>query len=239
MRKLKKGHVDLIFADPPYNIGFKYDSDPSGDNLKDSAYFDWCGSWIKECSLLLKPAGTMFVLIDAKHAGRMEVKLREHLPHWRNTIIWWDTFPNNGGTNFQPAARFLFYFTNAEEGFTWNAREGAIREETERHKTYHDKRSADETALLHNVWELSRIPGTAYERVPYKGAPPQVPEIILKRCILGCSNPGDLVFDPFTGNGTTWKACRDTGRLFIGTERSATYALQAESFAKGAAPWSF
>lgn len=65
----------------------------------------------------------------------------------------------------------------------------------------------------------------------FADAPPQVPALILERCILAASNPGDRVFDPFTGNGTTWRAARKLGRAFTGIERSPKYAAQAEQWA--------
>jgi site-specific DNA-methyltransferase (adenine-specific) len=232
MAKLPAGSFPLIFADPPYNLGWKYDADPNGDRLPDVRYQDWCQRWIGACARLLSPDGSMFLMIDARWQGRFDVMLRNAGQgglFWRNTIVWHDTFPNHSDGNFQPAARFIHYFTRSAKNFAWNP--DAVRVPSRRDELNDSRRAHDKGIVPHNVWDISRVQGNAADRVPFDDAPPQVPAAILERIILAASNPGDRVFDPFTGNGTTWRAARKLGRKFTGIERSEKYAAQARQWA--------
>lgn len=239
MAKMRDGIFDLVFADPPYNLGVKYDADPTHDLLPDARYQDWCERWMKQCARLLAPTGSIFVMIDARWQGRFDVILRNAGLHWRNTIVWHDTFPNNTDKKFQPAARFIHYFTRSAKNFTFNADD--VRVPGGRDRIKDGRRVHDKGVVLHDVWggadggggDVSRIQGNNPERVPFDDAPPQVPAAILERIILAASNAGDRVFDPFTGNGTTWRSARKHGRKFTGIERSAKYSGQARQWAMG------
>jgi DNA modification methylase len=224
---------DLIFADPPYNIGIHYDSDPSGkfgDRLPDAAYQDWSLKWIKQCAWLLRPNGSIYVMINSRWQAPLWTALSAAGLHFRSTVIWHDNFPNHTDANFQPAARFIHYFTRSAKNFTWNA--DAIRVESERDRLGDKRRVHGHGIVPHDVWDdIFRLPGNAADRVPWPDSPPQVPAAILDRIIKASSNEGDRVLDPFTGNGTTWKQCRRLKRKFTGIERSAKYAAQARQWA--------
>ena len=226
MATLPDAAIPLIFADPPYNIGKKYHADPTHDLLPEARYLAWCEEWIGECKRLLSPKGSIFVMIDSRSQGPFVMMMRDAGLHWRSTIVWHDTFPNCLATNFQPAARFIHYFTRSPKTFTWNP--DAIRVPSRRDELGDARRVSDKGIVPHDVWDgIARVPGNAKDRVPFTDAPPQVPAAILQRIILCASNPGDRVFDPFTGNGTTWREAKRLGRKFLGTERSPLYAEQA------------
>lgn len=229
MSKMPEGIFKLIFGDPPYNLGWKYHADPTHDQLPDSRYLEWTERWMRQCARLLTPEGSMFVLIDSRWQGRFDVTLRNVGLHHRNTIVWHDPFPTHTDARFQPAARFLHYFTRSPKNFTFNA--DAVRIPSRRDEIEDARRVHDKGIVPHDVWDFPRIVGNAKERVPFEDAPPQVPAGILHRCILAASNEGDRVFDPFTGNGTTWKSARELGRKFTGIERSPKYAAQARQWA--------
>lgn len=236
MGKKPEALYDLIFADPPYNLGWKYDSDPTRDLLPNPRYLEWCERWMKHCARLLRPTGSMFVMIDARWQAKFFVTMENAGLHWRNTIIWRDPFPTHTDLRFQPSARYVHYFTKSTKHFTWNADPVRVPSSRDLHgdkRRVHDKGIVphDVWDVPEDIWDCPRIVGSADSRVPFKDAPPQVPAMILERIILAASNEGDRVFDPFTGNGTTWRAARQLGRKFTGIERSEKYAAQARQWA--------
>ena len=225
MPKMRDKIFPLIFADPPYNNGWKYDADPNRDNLPEQQYLDWSERWMRQCARLLTGNGSLFLMIDGNYQGRFDVILRNLGLHWRDTIIWHDNNPEYTDDKFQGAARFILYFTKSPSKIIWNPE--PIREPSARDLLGDARRVHDRGRVPHNVWDIPRIPGNAAERAPFEDAPPQVPQKLLRRIILAASNPGDRIFDPFTGNGTTWRAAREAGRKFTGIERSKKYAEQA------------
>jgi DNA modification methylase len=229
MKKMPDKCMKLVFADGPYNLGLSYDSDPTRDQLPDDQFLEWSDRWIRHGARLLSSDGSMFVLINDRYAGRYEVLLRNAGLHWRNTIVWNDPFPNHTDGNFQPSAKFLFYFTKSPTKFIWNPDQ--VREPSERDKIGDERRVHDKGRVMHNVWNIPRIVGNSAERIPFAEHPPQLPEELIARCIRAASNEGDRVFDPFTGNGTTWRTARKLGRKFTGIERSPLYAEQARKWA--------
>ncbi len=232
--KEQGGWVDLVFADPPYNLGLPYDSDPTRDQLPSDKYLAFSELWMRHCARLLSPRGSMFVMINDRWQGYFDVLLRKIGLHHRRTIIWHDNFPNHTDANFQPAARFILYFTKSNKPgeFTWNA--DPIRIPSRRDEIGDSRRVHAKGIVPHDVWDdINRVAGNAKDRVPWPDAPPQVPAPILRRILLAASNPGDRVLDPFAGNCTTWKECKALGRKFTGIERSAKYAKQGRQWAEG------
>lgn len=229
-RWTEEGKFDLIFADPPYNIGVKYHEDPTKDLMSDGGYVQFSEEWIKQCARLLGGAGSMFVMINRDWQSRLDVIIRGAGLHYRATIVWHCNFPKNIDTNFLPAARFIHYFTKHPKKFTWNP--DLIRVPSVRDQIGDARRVSERGIVPHDVWDdIPMVPGNGGERVPWTDQPPQVPAKLLERILLAASNPGDRVFDPFVGNGTTWRAARKLGRAFTGIERSPLYARQAEQWA--------
>lgn len=250
--------VDLIFADPPYNIGYKYDE--YEDTRDDHEYIDWTKQWIDACAALLKPTGSLYILIGDEYAAETRVHLKK-LEHerklvFRNWIVWHYTFGQNCKIKFNRSHAHLFYCVGAAafEGvnvarppFTFNRQ--AIAVPSARQTTYADARAnptgklPDDTWYLRpqeteghyfkqgeDTWYLSRLCGTFKERVGWH--PCQLPESLLERIIRVSSNDGDLVFDPFTGSGTTLAVAARLGRRWLGCEMSQEYAEKAEARAK-------
>lgn len=245
--------LDLIFADPPYNIGYKYDQ--YEDTRDDHEYIDWTCDWIDACARLLKPAGSFYILIGDEYAAetRMHLKKleRRHKLVFRNWIVWHYTFGQNCKIMFNRSHAHLFYCVGgaafdkwevADPPFTFNRQ--AVAVPSARQLVYADARAnpkgklPDDTWYLRpqdtdgnyfkdgqDTWYVSRLCGTFKERVGWH--PCQLPESLLERIIKVSSDPGQIVFDPFTGSGTTLAVAARLGRRWIGCELSDDYAKRA------------
>ncbi len=215
------GSVDLVFADPPFNIGYVYDK--YRDDRPDEEYVEWSRDWMRACQRVLKPTGSFYIAIGDEFAADIRVIGRELGLHLRNWIIWHYTFGQNTKAKFCRAHTHIFYFVKDAERFTFNDR--LLRFPSARHTEYQDLRASPLGRLPDDVWdEFPRVCGTFRERAGFHGC--QMPEALLQRIVLASSNPGDLVLDPFVGSGTTAAAAKRTGRRYIGIDLSPEYAEQ-------------
>lgn len=215
MAKLPAGFADLVFGDPPFNINHKYDE---YDDRKDRpAYMTFAAGWLIGAARLLKPTGSMFVAIGDDYVAEYKQLLGELGLHMRNWIIWHYTFGPHQEKKFGRDHAHILYFTKHRVQFTFNS--DAIRIESERQRSG-DKRANPKGRVPGDVWQFPRLPGNAKERT---GHPCQMPEAILERIILAASRPGEIVFDPFGGSGTTLAVAKRLGRRFLGVELSTAY----------------
>jgi DNA modification methylase len=217
MQAMGAGSVDLVFADPPFNIGYEYDK--YSDNQTDAHYLLWSRQWIVEAKRLLKPAGTFWLAIGDKHAADLDVVCRSLGFHRRSWVIWYYTFGVNCKRKFTPSHTHLLHYVADKKHFTFNA--DAIKVPSARQAKYGDKRAAAGGRLPDDTWQFSRVCGTFKERCP--GHPCQMPESALDRIIRVSSNCGDLVLDPFAGSGTTPAVAEKLGRRHISFELSDKY----------------
>jgi len=255
--------VDLIFADPPYNIGYDYDH--YDDRRSDEEYVTWTQHWISACARLLKPSGSMYVLIGDEYAAEARLHLKDLESRgelvFRNWIIWHYTFGQNCKVKFNRSHAHLFYCvgsaaigkTNLTKDPPFAFNRAAVAVPSARQTTYADRRANPKGKLPDDTWYLrpqeteghyfksdedtwyqSRLCGTFNERAGWH--PCQLPESLLERIIKVSSNEGDLVFDPFAGSGTTLVVAKRLGRQWLGCELSAEYAKQAAKRIKDAKP---
>jgi site-specific DNA-methyltransferase (adenine-specific) len=228
LSKWPAGSVDLVFADPPFNIGYQYDK--YRDDLPPRAYVEWTRAWLDAAVRVLKPAGTMWVAIGDEYAAEVRVMMRSKAA-LRNWVVWRYTFGQACKAKFNRSHTHLFYFVKDPAAFTFNG--DAVRVKSDRQLKYNDRRANPKGKLPDDVWTFSRVCGTFKERVGWH--PCQMPLGLLKRIVLACSNPGDLVLDPFAGSGTTLVAAARTGRRWLGVELSDRYAARAQRRAEEAA----
>ena len=207
-----------MFADPPYNIGVKYDQHV--DKMPSADYLAWCELWIRASVRALTPDGSMWVLINDEWVAEFDILLRQAGLHRRSWVTWYETFGVNCTRKFNRTKRHLLYLVRNPHHFTFNR--AAVSTQSDRQKKYHDKRANPEGKVLDDVWIIPRVAGMHSERI--KGVPTQLPMELLRR-VVGCSsNPRDLVIDPFSGSGTTAAVCSTLGRRFLGIELSPQYA---------------
>jgi DNA modification methylase len=242
LKLLKSGSVDLAFADPPFNIGYEYDV--YDDRRGAEQYLEWTRQWGLEVARVLKPSGTFWLAIGDEFAAELKVIFHRDLGlSLRSWVIWYYTFGVNCTKKFSRSHAHLFYFVKDPKQFTFNDQQ--IRVPSARQLVYADKRAnpegrlPDDTWILRpqdvpagfaadeDTWYFSRVCGTFKERAGWHGC--QMPERLLGRIITACSNPADLVLDPFAGSGTTLVVAKKLERRFVGFELSAEYAAQVRA----------
>ena len=237
LQSLPAGDVDLVFADPPFNIG--YDYDVYDDKQERDQYLDWCRSWIAAVHRALKPSGTFWLAIGDEHAAELKLLSQEIGFHCRSWVIWYYTFGVNCTHKFSRSHAHLFYFVKDPAQFTFRKDEPENRVPSARQLVYADARAnpkgrlPDDTWILRphdlsdcftaeeDTWYFPRVAGTFKERAGFHGC--QMPEQLLGRIIRTCSNPGELVVDPFSGSATTLVVAKKLGRRFLGFDISEDY----------------
>src|SRR5262245_60744411 len=241
-RAVEDSSIDLVFADPPFNIG--YDYDVYDDRRDTDQYLDWTARWGREVVRVLKPTGTFWLAIGDEFAAELKIlfhrELRLALRSW---VVWYYTFGVHCTKKFSRSHAHLFYFVRDPKRFTFN--DQPIRIPSARQLVYFDARAnpkgrlPDDTWILRpqdvaggfaadsDTWYVPRVCGTFKERAGWHGC--QMPEQLLGRIIRACSNPGDLVLDPFAGSGTTLVAAKKLGRRWLGFELSPNYAERART----------
>lgn len=214
--------VDLVFADPPFNIGKNYDG--YEDDMSDSEYYEWTMEWVNECKRVLKENGSIYIAIGDRYAAEMKQIMESVEYDWRNWIIWYYNFGQHMQKKFSRCHTHIHYYVvDDDKDFTFNADE--IRVPSARQKKYNDKRANPEGKVPPDVWEVPRLQGNNNERLDH---PCQMPEKILERIIKASSNEGDIVLDPFAGSGTTCAMAKKLGRYYIGVEQSEKYCEMIE-----------
>jgi site-specific DNA-methyltransferase (adenine-specific) len=229
--------VDLIFADPPFNIG--YDYDVYDDRQSADSYLEWTEQWGAQVCRILKDTGAFWLAIGDDFAAELKVLFHRKLGlTCRGWVVWYYTFGVNCTRKFSRSHTHLFHFVKDAKKFTFNA--DAIRVPSARQLVYADARAnakgrlPDDTWILRpqdipeafepheDTWYVPRVCGTFKERAGFHGC--QMPERLLERIIKVSSNPGDLVMDPFAGSGSTLIVAKKLGRHCLGFELSSNYA---------------
>ncbi len=228
MAGLPAACVDMIFADPPYNLQLGGDLFRPEGGLVDAVDDDWdkfetfaaydafTRAWLKEARRILKPNGTLWVIGSYHNIYRVGAALQDQGYWILNDIIWRKSnpMPNFRGTRF----------TNAHETLIW-----ASRSEDSRYTfNYRAMKALNDELQMRSDWLLPICSGG--ERVKDGGTkahPTQKPESLLYRVMLACTNKGDIVLDPFFGTGTTGAVARRLGRHWIGIEREKRYVRVA------------
>ncbi len=222
LSNVRKPFADLIFADPPFNIGYKYDK--YHDKVKSKNYIAWTKDWMTVCKKVLKPAGSFYIAIGDEHAADIKKIADELGLFMRNWLVWYYTFGQQTKKRFARSHTHIFYFVKDKKNFTFN--NDAVRVISDRQKKYRDKRANPEGKMPDDVWdEYPRLCGTFEERT---GFPCQMPESLLARIIRVSSNEGDWVLDPLSGSGTTAVVAHKLTRVYTGIEISQNYAEESE-----------
>ncbi|WP_425073228.1 site-specific DNA-methyltransferase [Sagittula sp. S175] len=230
MNSLPEGSVDLIFADPPYNLQLKGDLHRPDNSKVDAvddhwdqfnsfaAYDSFTRDWLKAARRLLKPDGAIWVIGSYHNIFRVGAALQD-AGYWiLNDVVWRKSNPM---PNFRGKR-----FTNAHETMIWASKSEGAKYTF----NYEALKSLNEGVQMRSDWVLPICNGG--ERLKDengdKAHPTQKPQSLLHRVIVGSTNPGDVVLDPFFGTGTTGAVAKMLGRDFIGIEREEAYRKVAQ-----------
>jgi site-specific DNA-methyltransferase (adenine-specific) len=217
MREFPTGSIDLIIADPPYNLGKDY-----GNNVDLKArheYEEFTRTWLAEAVRILKPSGTIYVFMGVRFVSRLFLMMEEEFALVFNGWITWHYTQGMGRKiGFSPRHEDILYFTRSEL-FTFNLDEVRIPQK------YYRKRNNMTGANPGDVWQFSHVHYCSAEREPH---PTQKPEALMERMIRASSNEGDLVLDPYVGSGTTCRVADALGRRWIGIDLNPEYIEMSE-----------
>ena len=222
---MKEKSADLIFADPPYNLGkdFGNDSDFWADRKK---YLAWCYEWIDACFRVLKDDGTFYIMNSMQNIPYISVYLQEHY-YIVNDIIW--AYDSSGvqskkkyGSLYEP---ILMAAKSEKAKYTFNYQDILVEAKTGAKRGLIDYRKNppqpyNTQKVPGNVWEFSRV---RFKMEEYENHPSQKPEALLERIIKASSNPGDIVLDPFGGSFSTSAVAVRMGRRAISMDISQDY----------------
>src|SRR5215204_420807 len=231
LENLPAESVDLVFADPPYNLQLESALLRPDHSLVDavdddwdkfasfSHYDDFTRAWLLACRRVMKKNATLWVIGSYHNIFRVGSALQD-LGFWiLNDVVWRkaNPMPNFKGTRF----------TNAHETLIWAAKGRGSRRYT---FNYDAMKMANDELQMRSDWTLPLCTGEERlkDETGSKAHPTQKPEALLHRVILASTKPGDVILDPFFGTGTTGAVARKLGRRFIGIEREAEYAQVAE-----------
>lgn len=213
------GTIDLIFADPPYNIGKDFNG--RKDRWEsDEAYLSWCYEWLDLCMKKLKPNGSFYVMTATQNMPYFDIYLRKRL-YILSRIVW--SYDSSGvqarkyfGSLYEP---ILFCVKNKQK-YTFNADDILVEARTGAKRRLIDYRKPKPTMyntkkVPGNVWSIPRV---RYRMAEYEKHPTQKPIALLERIVMASSNPGEIILDPFSGTFTTSYVAQTLGRDSVGIE---------------------
>ena len=216
--------VNLIFADPPYNIGKDFNGRKDKWN-SDEAYLNWCYKWLDMCIQKLTDNGSFYVMSATQSMPYFDIYLRDKI-HIRSRIVWYyDSSGVQAKKHFGSLYEPILFGTKNKKSYTFNADDILIKTKTGAKRKLIDYRKSVPTAynsrkVPGNVWEIPRV---RYRMEEYENHPTQKPLVLLERIIKASSNPGDTVLDPFSGTFTTSFAAQQLRRKSIGIEIEEEY----------------
>lgn len=224
LKTLPDNSVDLIFADPPYNIGKNFNGKIEKWDTEES-YLIWCYEWLDLCVQKLKPNGSFYVMTATQYMPYFDIYLRKKLTIL-SRLVW--SYDSSGvqakkyyGSMYEP----ILFCVKDKNNYTFNtddilveAKTGAKRKLIDYRKTVPTVYNSEK--VPGNVWEFSRV---RYRMDEYENHPTQKPISLLERIIKASSSEGDLVLDPFSGTFTTCFVAKELGRNSIGIELQDEY----------------
>ena len=216
--------VNLIFADPPYNIGKRFSQFVDKWSSEED-YARWCEQWLSVCLRKLKPNGSMYVMTSTQCMPHLDLFLRKKMVVLSRIVWHYDSSgvqaKNRFGSMYEP----ILHCVVNEKDYVFNADEILVEAKTGAKRKLIDYRKENPTRynthkVPGNAWYFPRV---RYRMPEYEEHPTQKPEVLLERIIKVSSNPGDLVLDPFAGSFTTCAVAQKLNRKSIGIERELEY----------------
>jgi len=212
LKQLDDSSIDLIVADPPYNLGKDYGNNHDFKGFDE--YIDFTRRWLTEAARVLKPTGTIYVFMGVRFISYLYDILERELKLYFNSWVVWHYTQGLGKTKgFSPRHDDILVFTKSTK-YKFNLDEVRIPQK------YYRARNNMRGANPGDVWKFSHV---HYSNPNRQNHPTQKPEGLIERMILASSDPGDMVLDPFSGSGTTMRVCQQLNRPGIGFELNPEY----------------
>lgn len=204
--------VNLIIADPPYNLGKDYGN--TSDAKERDDYLNFTRLWLKQAARVLCPDGSIYVFMGFRYISHLYLILEKEFGFHFNSWICWHYTQGMGKTRgFSPRHEDILFFSKSRQ-FTFNIDDIRVPQK------YYRSRNNMRGANPGDVWEFSHVHYCQDSRTEH---PTQKPEGLIERMVLASSNVNDLVLDPFAGSGTTLRVCQQTDRRSIGVELNQHY----------------
>lgn len=221
---IPSGSIDLIFADPPYNIGKDFEGFQD-KWASEEDYLEWCYRWLSLCLDKLKPEGSLYLMASTQCMPYFDIYLRNRLSVLSRIAWHYDSSgvqaKNYYGSVYEP----VLFCVKDKKRYTFNSDEILVEARTGAQRKLIDYRKKEPTPyncskVPGNVWTFPRV---RYRMSEYEEHPSQKPEVLLERIIKASSNPGDTVLDPFSGTFTTSAVGQKLERYTIGIELQEKY----------------
>ena len=223
-KEIANRSIDLIFADPPYNIGKNFMDLPDKWD-SDESYLEWCYKWLELCIKKLKSNGSMYVMTATQHMPYFDLFLRDKVTILSRIVWYYDSSGVQAKNYFGSLYEPILHCVKDKNDYTFNsedilveAKTGAVRKLIDYRKSmpkvYNSKK------VPGNVWQIPRV---RYRMAEYENHPTQKPTALLERLIKASSNEGDIVLDPFSGTFTTSFVAKQLKRESIGIEMQEEY----------------
>lgn len=224
LNSIQDESIDLIFADPPYNIGKQFgdfkDSWPS-----DTEYANWCNQWLTICIKKLKKSGSLYVMTSTQAMPYLDLWMRDKLTILSRIVWHYDSSGVQAKKYFGSLYEPILFAVKDQKSYTFNASDIEVEAKTGAVRKLIDYRKEvptpyKTTKIPGNTWYVPRV---RYRMDEYENHPSQKPEALLERIIKASSNVGDVVLDPFSGTFTTCAVAQRLGRRSIGIEMQEDY----------------
>jgi len=224
LKKIPDNSIDLIFADPPYNIGKNFNGHKDKWKTEED-YLRWCYEWIDMCLLKLNEKGSMYLMTATQYMPYYDIYLRNKINILSRIIWYYDSSGvqarNYYGSMYEP----ILFCVKDKNNYTFNSKDILVEAKTGSKRKLIDYRKPVPTVYSSekvpgNVWEFSRV---RYRMDEYENHPTQKPIALLERIIKASSNEGDLVLDPFSGTFTTSFVAKSLNRRSIGIDLQEEY----------------
>jgi site-specific DNA-methyltransferase (adenine-specific) len=225
---LPKSSIDMLFADPPYNLNRKFGKEKF-DQLSSDEYEEWLDSWLSLCVPLLKPTASVYICGDWRSSAAIQ-RVGSKYFKLRNRITWEREKGRGAKANWKNAAEDIWFFTVSDE-FTFNL--DAVKQRRRVMAPYRENGKAKDwnedgkfrDTHPSNIWTDITVP--FWSMPENTDHPTQKPEKLLAKILLASTNEGDLILDPFAGSGTTAVVAKKLGRQFVAIESDEKYCLLA------------
>ena len=222
--KVPDNSIELIFADPPYNIGKSFNGKKHEWESVEH-YLQWCYQWLDLCIQKLKSNGSMYLMAATQNMPYLDIYLRGKI-HILSRIVWYyDSSGVQARKHFGSLYEPILFCVKQKDNYIFNSEKILVEAKTGAKRHLIDYRKAVPTQyntkkVPGNVWEFPRV---RYRMKEYETHPTQKPEALLERIVRASSNPGGLVLDPFAGTFTTSFVAKSLGRRSIGIETEEEY----------------